>query len=89
MKPFSLLKALLSATAMSFLMAGAAHAAEQGTAAEAEAMVHKAAAYVKANGPGWSEPFKFRNPTSEKMEEKVAYIERVGDIFVGCGIYKK
>lgn len=156
MKPFSLLKALLSATAMSFLMAGAAHAADQGTAAEAEAMVHKAAAYVKANGPekafeeftngksfkdrdlyiyaydmtgknvahganpklvgknliglkdpdgklllpplvelaktkgsGWSEPFKFRNPTSEKMEEKIAYIERVGDIFVGCGIYKK
>ena len=32
-------------------MAGSAHAADQGTAAEAEAMVKKAVAYIKANGP--------------------------------------
>jgi signal transduction histidine kinase len=41
------LRALLCAS----LMHGAAHAAEQGTAAEAEAMVKKAVAYIKANGP--------------------------------------
>jgi len=51
MKIFSLLKVLLSTTAMSFLMAGAAQAADQGTAAEAEAMVKRAVAYIKANGP--------------------------------------
>jgi len=47
---FSLLKHLLRATLLSFLVAGVAHAADQGSAAEAEAMVKKAAAYIKANG---------------------------------------
>jgi len=36
---------------LSFLAAGVAHAADQGTAAEAEAMVKKPVAYIKANGP--------------------------------------
>lgn len=155
MKLFSLLKALLSATAMSLLMAGAAHAAGQGTAAEAEAMVKKAVAYIKANGPekayeeftngksfkdrdlyiivydlngknlaqganpklvgkdliglkdpdgkpliqmfvdlaktkgkGWVEGYKFLNPMTQKIEGKAMYLERLGDTFVGCGIYK-
>lgn len=48
---FSLLKTLISTAAMGLMMAGAAQAAEQGTAAEAEAMVRKAVAYIKANGP--------------------------------------
>ncbi|APW42299.1 cache domain-containing protein [Rhodoferax saidenbachensis] len=51
MKFFSLMKSLLGATAMSFLLMGAAHAADKGTPAEAEAMVKKAVAYIKANGP--------------------------------------
>jgi len=155
MKFFSLMKSLLGATAMSFLLAGAAHAADQGTAAEAEAMVKKAVAYIKANGPekayeeftngksfkdrdlyiivydlngknlaqganpklvgkdliglkdpdgkpliqmfvdlaktkgkGWVEGYKFLNPTTQKIEGKAMYLERVGDTLVGCGIYK-
>jgi len=138
-----------------FVALGAAHAETQGTAAEAEAMVKKAAAFIKDNGndkayeeftngkqfkdrdlyifaydltgknlahganpklvgkdlsglkdpdgklilpplveiaktkgKGWSESFKFRNPATEKMEPKVVYVERVGDIFLGCGVYK-
>jgi cytochrome c len=51
MKFFSLMKSLLGATAMSFLLMGAAQAADKGTPAEAEAMVKKAVAYIKANGP--------------------------------------
>ncbi len=51
MKIFSLLKHLLNATLMSFLVAGAAHAADQGSAAEAEAMVKKAVAFIKSSGP--------------------------------------
>ena len=51
MKVFSLLKVLISASALSFMMAGTAQANDQGTAAEAEAMVKKAVAYIKANGP--------------------------------------
>jgi signal transduction histidine kinase len=51
MKFFSLVKFAVSAFAMSFVMSGAVQAADQGTAAEAEAMVKKAIAYIKANGP--------------------------------------
>lgn len=155
MKISSIFKGLFAAVGMSFVMAGTAMAADQGTTAEAEAMVKKAVAYIKANGAekayeeftngktfkdrdlyifaydltgknlahganpklvgkdlsglkdptgkvllpplvelaktkgkGWSEPFKFRNPVTEKMEDKVIYLERVGDTFIGCGVYK-
>jgi len=47
----STLKVLLSAAAISLVMAGGAQAADQGTAAEAEAMVKKGVAYIKVNGP--------------------------------------
>lgn len=148
-------KWLFTLVTAGFLALGTAHAADQGTAAEAEAFVKKAAAFIKANGndkayeeftngkqfkdrdlyifaydftgknlahganpklvgkdlsglkdpdgkmilpplveiakskgKGWSESFKFRNPVTEKMEPKVVYVERVGEIFLGCGIYK-
>jgi cytochrome c len=156
MRPTIFLRSLLSVLAfVGFMAQSGAYAADQGTAAEAEAMVKKAAAFIKANGnekafeeitngktfkdrdlyvfaydfagknlahgansklvgkdlsglkdpdgkmilpplveiaktkgKGWSETFKFRNPSTEKMEPKVVYVERVGDIFLGCGIYK-
>ena len=44
-------KALISASALSLVMAGSVQAADQGTAAEAEAMLKKAIAHIKANGP--------------------------------------
>lgn len=155
MKLSSLLKGLLCAVAVSFMMAGATHAADQGTAAEAEAMVKKAVAYLKANGPekaaeeftngktfkdrdlyvsyyelsgkvlghganaklvgkdliglkdpdgklfiqmicdlakskgkGWTDSYKFRNPTTDKVSEKIIYVERVGETWIGVGIYK-
>lgn len=151
----SLSKWFFAISMAGFMAAGAAQAAEQGTAAEAEAMVKKAVAFLKANGndkayeeitngkqfkdrdlyifaydfagknlahganpklvgkdlsglkdpdgkliipplveiaktkgKGWSESFKFRNPVTEKMEPKIVYVERVGDILLGCGIYK-
>ena len=131
-------------------------AAEVGTAAEAEAMVKKAVAYIKANGKekafaefgnpkgpfvdrdlyisvydlngkclahganpkmvgkdliGLKDPdgkafvkermevaqtkdkfwldYKFTNPLTKKIEPKSMYSERMGDIIVSCGIYKK
>ena len=155
MRTSSMLRFLLASLSLSFVMMGAASAADQGTAAEAEAMVKKAVAYLKANGnektyeeitngkqfkdrdlylfvydfagknlahganpklvgkdlsglkdpdgkpiipplieiakgkgKGWSESFKFRNPVTEKMEPKVVYVERVGDVLMGCGVYK-
>ena len=139
-----------------FWVGSPARAAEFGTAAEAEAMVKKAAAYIKANGKEkafaeinnskgpftdrdlyvvvydlngkclahgqnpkmagkdlidlkdpdgkafvkervemakskekfWQD-YKFPNPLSKKVEPKSMYLEKHGDLMVGCGIYKK
>ena len=46
----TVLKNLLRGLALSLTLFGAAHASEQGTAPEAEAMVRKAVAYVKSAG---------------------------------------
>jgi signal transduction histidine kinase len=155
MNMFAWLKWSLAAFLASFLMLGNCLAAEQGTAAEAEAMVKKAVAYLKANGAekaaeeftngksfkdrdlyivytefngkvlahggnsklvgknltgmkdsegnpffqmlldlaktkgkGWSTSYRFLNPTSQKIEAKVMYLESVGDTYLGVGIYK-
>jgi signal transduction histidine kinase len=42
---------------------------------------------AKGAGKGWQE-YKFANPTSKKVEQKVAYLERVGDVILVCGAYK-
>lgn len=151
----SALKTLCIAATATFVMASAVQAADQGTAAEAEAMAKKAVAYIKTNGPeksaeeftngksfkdrdlyisyldftgkmlghgsnpklvgkdlidlkdpegkfmvkmaievaktkghGWTDNYKFKNPTTEKLQEKAMYVERVGDTYVGVGIYK-
>jgi signal transduction histidine kinase len=51
MKFFIALQRLLAASFVGLCMASGAHAADQGTAAEAEAMVKKAIAFIKAQGP--------------------------------------
>ena len=43
---------------------------------------------AKTKGKGWQD-YKFTNPISKKLEQKKAYIEKVDDLIVGCGIYKK
>ena len=155
MNPSHIIKLFIGGVVATFLMAGAAQAADQGSAAEAEAMAKKAVAFIKANGPekaaeeftngksfkdrdlyisyldfngkmlahgsnpklvgkelmelkdpegkfmvkmaidvaktkgkGWTEDYKFKNPTTEKLQEKAMYVERVGDAYVGVGIYK-
>lgn len=37
---------------------------------------------------GWTGIYKFKNPTSEKLQDKVMYVELAGDAYVGVGIYK-
>lgn len=138
-----------------FTAATVAHAQERGTAAEAEAMVKRAVAYVKAHGrekaadeftngstfkdrdlyisfydmqgrvlahganpkligkeliglkdpdgkpfvaqiteiartkgAGWGDNYRFRDPLTNKLAEKAAYVERVGDAWVAVGIYR-
>jgi hypothetical protein len=151
----STLKSFLLASVCTLVMSGGAWAGDAGTAAEAEAMVKKAVAYIKANGnekayeefthgksfkdrdlyivvydlegknlaqganpklvgkdliglkdpdgkplikmfvdlakekgKGWVEGYKFLNPVSQKIEGKAMYLERLGNVLVGCGIYK-
>jgi cytochrome c len=43
---------------------------------------------AKTKGKGWQD-YKFTNPLSKKIENKTAYIEKVDDVIVGCGAYKK
>jgi cytochrome c len=155
MNPTRLARFFACAVVTCFFMAGPAFAADQGTAAEAEAMAKKAVAYIKANGQekaveeftngnsfkdrdlyisyldfngkmlahginpklvgkellelkdpegrfmvkmaievaktkgkGWTDNYKFKNPITEKLQEKAMYVERVGDAYVGVGIYK-
>ncbi|MBP6765371.1 MAG: cache domain-containing protein [Rubrivivax sp.] len=152
--PFRALLGLLALALLAFV-ATPASAAERGTAAQAEAMVKKAVAYLNANGPakaaeeftngtsfkdrdlyisyyemsgkviahganaklvgknliglkdpdgkafiqmivdlaktkgkGWTDSYKFRDPLTDKMAEKVIYVERVGDTWIGVGVYK-
>lgn len=42
---------------------------------------------MKKQSTAWQD-YKFMNPVSKKIEPKSMYIERFGDLIVGCGIYK-
>lgn len=43
---------------------------------------------AKEKGKGWTEEFKFLNPTTQKIERKIVYIERLGETVIGSGVYK-
>jgi len=43
---------------------------------------------AKTKGSGWTE-YKYRNPKTNEVQPKRSYVERVGDAFIGCGIYKR
>ncbi len=43
---------------------------------------------MKTKEKAWQD-FKFTNPLSKKIEDKTAYIEKVGDVIVMSGAYKK
>lgn len=43
---------------------------------------------MKKNQTAWQE-YKFMNPVSKQIEPKLMYLERAGDLVVGCGVYKK
>ena len=42
----------------------------------------------KGPGSGWID-YKWPNPISNKIEDKSSYVEKMGDYFVGVGIYKQ
>jgi cytochrome c len=43
---------------------------------------------MKKQPSAWQD-YKFRNPVSNQVEQKSMYLERYGDLIVGCGVYKK
>jgi signal transduction histidine kinase len=42
---------------------------------------------AKSKGQGWVD-YKYKNPASNKIEHKTAYIRKVNDVVLGCGTYK-
>ncbi|MDK9708093.1 MAG: cache domain-containing protein [Desulforhopalus sp.] len=43
---------------------------------------------MKKQTSAWQD-YKFMNPVSKEIEPKSMYLERVGDLIVGCGVYSK
>lgn len=43
---------------------------------------------MKKDKTGWQD-FKFRNPVTNQIEPKSMYLERLDDLVVACGVYKK
>ncbi len=43
---------------------------------------------MKNKTSAWQD-YKFMNPVTKQVEPKSMYLERYGDLIVGCGIYKK
>lgn len=42
---------------------------------------------AKAKGSGWVD-YKYKNPTSGKIEQKTTYLQKAGDFVICCGAYK-
>lgn len=43
---------------------------------------------ASTKGKGWTQSYKFRDPLTDKMAEKIIYVERVDDTWIGVGVYK-
>jgi signal transduction histidine kinase len=42
---------------------------------------------AKEKGSGWID-YKWPNPITDRIEDKSSYIERMGDYFIGVGVYR-
>jgi len=50
-------------------------------------IIQEMIALAKGPGSGWVD-YKWPNPITDKIEDKSSYIEKMGDYFVGVGIYR-
>lgn len=55
--------------------------------ADGKAFVAERVQVAKEKGKGWQE-YKFMNPATKAVEQKVAYFELVDGIIITCGAYK-
>jgi cytochrome c len=51
-------------------------------------LIREMIAMAKAPGSGWID-YEWPNPLTNKIEGKSSYIEKMGDYFVGVGVYKQ
>ncbi len=56
--------------------------------ADGKAFMRERLAMLKTTDRGWID-YKWPNPVSGKIDRKLLYFERVGDVVVSCGIYKQ
>lgn len=54
---------------------------------DGKAYVKERIEIAKTKGKGWQN-YKFSNPTTKKIDDKTAYIEKYEDVIVGSGAYK-
>jgi signal transduction histidine kinase len=50
-------------------------------------IIQEMIAVAKGPGNGWVD-YKWPNPITNKIEDKSSYVERMGDYFVGVGVYR-
>jgi cytochrome c len=50
-------------------------------------LIREMVALAKGPGHGWID-YKWPNPLTNKIEDKSSYVEKMGNYFVGVGIYK-
>jgi cytochrome c len=55
--------------------------------ADGTAIIHGFLDIANKKGSGWFD-YKWPNPVNGAVESKSTYVERVDDVFIGCGIYK-
>jgi signal transduction histidine kinase len=50
-------------------------------------LIQEMIALAKGPGNGWVD-YKWPNPITDKIEDKSSYVEKMGDYFVGVGVYR-
>ncbi|MFZ0608762.1 MAG: cache domain-containing protein [Xanthobacteraceae bacterium] len=51
-------------------------------------LIQEMVAIAKGAGSGWVD-YKWPNPLTNKIEDKTSYVEKMGDYFVGVGVYRQ
>jgi len=51
-------------------------------------LIRELRAVAQGPGSGWVD-YKWPNPLNNKIEDKSSYVEKIGDYFVGVGVYRE
>ena len=51
-------------------------------------LIREMVAIARGSGSGWVN-YKWPNPLTNKIEDKSSYVEKMGDYFVGVGVYRE